>query len=77
MTHNDQTHLTRRLILQAGAAGLTALSAGCATSISGAKPRVVVVGGGWGGIGAARALAESGKVAVLSLIHISEPTRPY
>ena len=67
MTHNDQTHPTRRLILQAGAAGLTALSAGCATSISGAKPRVVVVGGGWGGIGAARALAESGKVAVTLL----------
>lgn len=54
----------RRLILQAGAAGLAALSAGCASTLQAAKPRVVVVGAGWGGIGAARALAESGKVTV-------------
>ncbi len=57
----------RRLVLQAGAAGLTVLATGCATSVSDTRPRVVVVGGGWGGIGAARSLAESGKVAVTLL----------
>lgn len=36
---------TRRLILRAGVTGLTALAAGCATSVTPAKPRVVVVGG--------------------------------
>lgn len=58
---------TRRLVLQAGATGLTVLAAGCSTSAGSTKPRVVVVGGGWGGIGAARTLAESGKVAVTLL----------
>jgi len=60
-------HPGRRLVLQAGAAGLTVLATGCATSIGESRPRVVVVGGGWGGIGAARTLAESGKVAVTLL----------
>ncbi|MBI3149802.1 MAG: NAD(P)/FAD-dependent oxidoreductase [Betaproteobacteria bacterium] len=37
---------------------------GCASVGTGAKPRVVVVGGGWGGLGALRALAASGKVDI-------------
>jgi NADH dehydrogenase FAD-containing subunit len=38
---------------------------GCAGSgTSAARPRVVVVGGGWGGLGAVRALAASGKVDI-------------
>ncbi len=67
MKHTQASLPARRLVLQAGAAGLAALSAGCASTLTAAKPRVVVVGGGWGGIGAARALAESGKVAVTLL----------
>ncbi len=58
---------TRRLVLQAAAAGAVALTAGCASTSTAAKPRVVVVGAGWGGIGAARMLAESGQVAVTLL----------
>jgi sulfide dehydrogenase [flavocytochrome c] flavoprotein chain len=65
---NTPTHQPgRRLVLQAGAAGLAVLASGCATSLNDSRPRVVVVGGGWGGIGAARALAESGKVSVTLL----------
>ena len=57
---------SRRRILQAGMAGLGTLAAGCATTTD-VRPRVVVIGGGWGGLGAARALAESGKVQVTLL----------
>ncbi|CAG0951561.1 sulfite dehydrogenase (cytochrome C) [Burkholderiales bacterium] len=54
----------RRSLLQ-GAAAAAALSVvGCASVGTGAKPRVVVVGGGWGGLGAVRALAASGKVDI-------------
>lgn len=67
MKMKHDAHPTRRLLLQASAVGLTVLATGCATSGSGAKPRVVVIGGGWGGIGAARTLAESGKVNVTLL----------
>lgn len=66
MKTQSPVHPTRRRILQAGAVGLSAIAAGCA-SVTGSRPRVVVVGGGWGGIGAARSLAESGKVAVTLL----------
>jgi NADH dehydrogenase FAD-containing subunit len=57
---------TRRSLIQAtGAAATTAALGGCATLLpQAAKPRVVVVGGGWGGLGATRALAESGQVAL-------------
>lgn len=55
---------SRRHVLQGSAAGLALLATGCATPIGGAKPSVVVVGGGWGGLGAARTLAESGRVQV-------------
>ena len=55
-----KTHsLSRRTVVQGGLAGAAAVVAGCATPLFGAQPRVVVVGGGWGGLGAARALARS------------------
>lgn len=55
---------SRRHVLQAAAAGVAVLASGC-TSVPGpAKPHVVVVGGGWGGLGAVRRLAEGGKVEV-------------
>ena len=44
----------RRDLLRAGAAGLLAGLAGCAVAPAGAAPRVVVVGGGYGGATAAR-----------------------
>jgi NADH dehydrogenase FAD-containing subunit len=58
-------NLRRRRLTQAAALGtLVTLGAGCATPTSAAKPRVVVVGGGWGGLGAIRGLAPGGRVAV-------------
>ncbi len=55
----------RRTVLKGAAAALAAALTGCASvSTSSAKPRVVVVGGGWGGLGAVRTLAASGKVDV-------------
>lgn len=56
--------ISRRTLVQATLAGAAALVAGCATPTGPARPRVVVVGGGWGGLGAARALARGGKVEV-------------
>ncbi|MCM2478793.1 NAD(P)/FAD-dependent oxidoreductase [Serpentinimonas maccroryi] len=68
MTPTPLTHPSRRQLLHGGAAvGLALLATGCATPIGSAKARVVVVGGGWGGIGAARTLAESGQVDVTML----------
>jgi len=58
-----RTTMSRRTVLQAGMATAAALAAGCASTGS-AKPRAVVVGGGWGGLGAARTLARSGKLEV-------------
>jgi sulfide dehydrogenase [flavocytochrome c] flavoprotein chain len=58
-----RTTMSRRTVVQAGMAAAAALVAGCATT-GAAKPRAVVVGGGWGGLGAARTLARSGKVEV-------------
>jgi NADH dehydrogenase FAD-containing subunit len=55
---------SRRVVIRVGVAGVGAWIAGCATSSDAGKPRVVVVGGGWGGLGTARTLAEGGKVAV-------------
>lgn len=55
---------SRRAVIRVGVAGVGACIAGCATTSDAGKPRVVVVGGGWGGLGAARTLAEGGKVAV-------------
>lgn len=55
--------LSRRAVVQGGLLGAATTLAGCATPIGSAKPRVVV-GGGWGGLGAVRTLARSGKVDV-------------
>lgn len=55
---------TRRRVVQAGLLGLAGLGAGCATSASPAAARVVVVGGGWAGLGAVRALADGGRVEI-------------
>jgi sulfide dehydrogenase [flavocytochrome c] flavoprotein subunit len=55
----------RRTVLKGAAAALAAALTGCASvSSMSAKPRVVVVGGGWGGLGAVRTLAASGTVGV-------------
>lgn len=58
------TPWTRRRVLGTGLAGTAAALAGCATPGGSARPRVVVVGGGWGGLGAARTLARGGKAKV-------------
>lgn len=60
------THVStrRRQLLQGTALGMAALATGCASVGGSTKPRVVVVGGGWGGLGAVRALVEGGKVQV-------------
>ena len=55
---------SRRAVIRVGVAGVGAWIAGCAITSDAGKPRVVVVGGGWGGLGAVRTLAEGGKVAV-------------
>src|SRR3990167_5966453 len=58
-------HSTRRReMLQATAIGVAALATGCAAIGTGAKPRVVVVGGGWGGLGAVRGLLAGGGAGV-------------
>src|SRR3990167_3299236 len=54
----------RREMLQATAIGVAALATGCAAIGTGAKPRVVVVGGGWGGLGAVRGLLAGGGADV-------------
>jgi len=55
----------RRTVLKGAAAVFAMALSGCASvGSSSAKPKVVVVGGGWGGLGAVRSLAASGKVDV-------------
>lgn len=54
----------RRHLLQATAAGVAVLATGCAAIGGNAKPRVVVVGGGWGGLGAVRGLLAGGGADV-------------
>lgn len=54
----------RRHLLQATAAGVVVLASGCANVGGQARPQVVVVGGGWGGLGAVRALVAAGTVNV-------------
>ncbi|WP_333707964.1 FAD/NAD(P)-binding oxidoreductase [Tepidimonas ignava] len=62
----------RRRVLQTGlAVGPAAWLAGCANVVGQAKPHVVVVGGGWGGLGAVRALARE-QVAAITLIEPNE-----
>lgn len=62
--HPETTHPRRQFLQGTAALGLAALATGCASLGSSAKARVVVVGGGWGGLGAVRALAEGGQVQV-------------
>lgn len=64
MQHSASPLPSRRHLLQATVAGVTVLATGCAAIGSSARPRVVVVGGGWGGLGAVRNLVETGKVDV-------------
>ena len=59
----DPIDLSRRAALGTGLAAASWL-AGCATPTGPARAQVVVVGGGWGGLGAARALAKDGQVDV-------------
>lgn len=54
------TRIGRRAVLGGTAVGLALASA--PRVARGARPRVVVVGGGWGGLGALRALARGGAV---------------
>lgn len=62
----------RRRVLQAGlAAGPAAWLAGCAAITGQARAQVVVVGAGWGGLGAVRALATE-KAADITLIEPNE-----
>ena len=58
------SHPNRRHLLQATAAGVAVLASGCASIGGQARPQVVVVGGGWGGLGAVRALVAAGTVDV-------------
>jgi NADPH-dependent 2,4-dienoyl-CoA reductase/sulfur reductase-like enzyme len=53
---------TRRRALGAGAAAAAWLSG--TPALGSARAKVVVVGGGWGGLGAARALARDGRVDI-------------
>ncbi|MDO9201705.1 MAG: FAD/NAD(P)-binding oxidoreductase, partial [Hydrogenophaga sp.] len=55
---------SRRHVLQATALGVAALATGCAAIGGNTKPRVVVVGGGWGGLGAVRGLLAAGAADV-------------
>ncbi len=52
----------RRLLALGGA--VAAMSSGCTSMSLGPKAKVVVIGGGWGGLGAARALMASERVNV-------------
>jgi NADH dehydrogenase FAD-containing subunit len=54
----------RRTLLKWAAAAAPASLIGCAAVGTSARPQVVVVGGGWGGLGAVRTLASSGKVDI-------------
>jgi len=56
--------LRRRQWLQSTAMGVVVLTSGCASLSGAAKPRVVVVGGGWGGLGVVRGLLAAGAADV-------------
>jgi len=64
MSHTPTLNPSRRHLLQATAAGVAVLATGCAAIGGNAKPRVVVVGGGWGGLGAVRTLLAAGAADV-------------
>lgn len=59
----------RRFVKQVSAFAAAAASVGCAGVAPAARgPRVVIVGGGWGGAGAARALRTGGTPVAVTLI---------
>ena len=61
----DISSLKRRTLLKGAAAAVAVSVMGCASQVAtSSRPRVVVVGGGWGGLGAVRTLAASGKVDI-------------
>jgi NADH dehydrogenase FAD-containing subunit len=60
----DIGSIKRRTLLKGVAAAAAVSVMGCASVATSARPRAVVVGGGWGGLGAVRALAASGKVDI-------------
>lgn len=60
----DPVSSSRRKLLKGSAALLAASLSGCATSGKTAKVRVVVIGGGWGGLGAVRALAGNPQIDI-------------
>lgn len=64
MSHTPTLNPSRRHLLQATAAGVAVLATGCAAVGGSAKPRVAVVGGGWGGLGAVRGLLAAGAADV-------------
>lgn len=63
MPQLDEVNAERRRLMVAGTA-VAALSAACAPFSTPPRAKVVVIGGGWGGLGAARALAASDSVNV-------------
>ncbi|MBS3916537.1 MAG: NAD(P)/FAD-dependent oxidoreductase [Sulfuritalea sp.] len=60
----DISSIKRRTLLKGVAAAAAVSVMGCASVATSSRPRVVVVGGGWGGLGAVRALAAGGKVDI-------------
>jgi NADPH-dependent 2,4-dienoyl-CoA reductase/sulfur reductase-like enzyme len=58
----------RRFVQQASAGAVALASVGCASLTQPQGPRVVVVGGGWGGASTARALVESGHSFNVTLV---------
>jgi NADH dehydrogenase FAD-containing subunit len=60
----DIGSIKRRTLLKGVAAAAAVSVMGCASVATSSRPRVVVVGGGWGGLGAVRALAAGGKVDI-------------
>ncbi len=61
---DDIGSIKRRMLLKGAGAAVAVSVMGCASVATSSRPRVVVVGGGWGGLGAVRALAASGKVDI-------------
>jgi sulfide dehydrogenase [flavocytochrome c] flavoprotein chain len=66
------TPFSRRQVLQSTTLGLTVLASGCASLSSSAQARVVVVGGGWGGLGAVRGLIGDSRRVEVTLIEANE-----
>lgn len=68
----DLVSQTRRRVVQGTALGLAGWATGCASVASAPKARVVVVGGGWGGLGAVRGLLADGAQVQVTLVEPNE-----